>query len=261
MIRQGKSMNLALALLVSASAGTLAIAAPASAQEQANFERYNNSGYTYCDAKLIGAAFGEDPWQGKLIIGQKIANGIGSNIPFMLDQSRQQGNACDWSDLPHSFDDAVALGNYWGVDTSQAKAKAASFYTGGQAGAVTDALRYGRSTGRVENKTAALDMFFASGFSYCDAKLVGAYFGQSPYEGKMFIGNKIKAGLIENIPWYLDRSRESKVGCDWSDLPYDYSDAERLSRMWNKSIDQTKSAVTQLVMAGRGDVVNASLGR
>jgi hypothetical protein len=44
-------------------------------------------------------------------------------------------------------------------------------------------------------------------------------------------------------------------------VPYDYSDAERLAGMWNKNIEDTKTAIAQLVTAGRADVVDASLGR
>lgn len=261
MATKRKSFRMALALLMSASAGTLAIATPATAQEMQNFQRFADSGYTYCDAKLIGAMYGEDPWQGKLTIGQKIANGIGSNIPLMLRQSRGQGNRCEWADLPHSYADAEALGDYWGVDTSQAKAKAASFYTNGQSGAVTDALRYGGPAGQADTDDAALMTFGSSGFTYCDAKMIGAYFNQDPYRGKVFIGNKIKAGLIENVPWYLDRSRDGGNKCDWGEVAYSYDDATRLASLWGKDVAQTKAAVANLVTMGRSDIVDASLGR
>lgn len=259
MSRKAKPMKMALALLLSASAGTLAIASPATAQEMENFQRFANSGYTYCDAKLMGAIYGQDPYEGKVIIGAKIANGIGSNIPLMLRQSRGAGNACDWSDLPHSYEDAERLGQYWGVDTAQAKIKAADFYTKGQAGMVTDALRYGGP--ELNTEQGAIEAFGRSGFTYCDAKLIGAYFNETPWDGKIFIGNKINYGLIENIPWYLDRSREGGNSCEWGELPYDYSDAERLAGMWNKNIADTKIAIAQLVSAGRSDVVDAGLGR
>lgn len=260
MTTKTKSMKMALALLISASAGTLAIATPATAQEMQNFQRYANSGYTYCDAKLMGAIYGQDPYQGKLIIGQKIANGIGSNIPLMLSDSRARGNRCEWSDLPHSYADAEALGNYWGVSPGQAKVKAASYYTGGQSAVVIDALNYGGGNQQNEDE-AALISFGNSGFSYCDAKLIGQYFNQSAYEGKIFIGNKIQFGLIENVPWYLARSRDDGNTCDWSDVPYNYDDAARLAGMWNKNIGQAKAAIAELVTNGRSDVVDASLGR
>ena len=253
------NLKYALALLISASAGSLAVATPATAQDMANFQRYADSGYTYCDAKLMGAIYGEDPYQGKLIIGQKIANGIGSNIPLMLRDSRNRGNRCEWVDVPHSYDDAVALGNYWGVSTSQAKAKAATFYTNGQSGAVTDALRYGGGE-QAENE-AAIQRFGFSGFTYCDAKMIGAYFQQSAYEGKIFIGRKIGVGLIDNIPWYLQRAREGGNKCQWGEGPYGYDDAVKLARMWNKDVAATKTTIANMVTLGRSDVIDASLGR
>ena len=259
MIRNTKSMKLALALLVGVSAGTFAIATPASAQEMDNFQRYASSGYTYCDAKLMGAIYGRDAYQGKLLIGQKIANGIGSNIPLMLRNSRSYGNSCEWSDTGLSYEDAQALSQYWGVSTPQAKVKAAAFYTGGNAGVVSDALRYGDFSPQDETQKNFL-AYDRSGFGYCDAKMIGAYFEEGAYEGKIFIGDKIRRGLIDNIPWYLDRAREGGAECEWSDTPYDYDDAERLAGMWNKSVADTKVAVAKLVTLGRSDVVDTSLG-
>lgn len=254
-----RSMRMALALMLSASAGALTIATPAVAQSQGDFTRYANSGYNYCDAKLIGAIYNQDAYQGKILIGTKIRNGIGSNIPLMLNESRSKGNRCDWRDVPHSYEDAVKLGDYWGVGTSGAKAKVASFYTNGQAGAVTDALR--RFDSERANNDAAITRFFASGFNYCDAKMVGAYLGGTAYQGKILIGNKIGSGLIENVPWYIDQARSNGSKCTWGEVNYDYDDAERLAQMWSKSVGATKTAIANLVTMGRSDVIDGSLGR
>lgn len=258
-----KTAKFALALLFSASTGTIAVTAPAVAMAQDdNFTRYAQSGYNYCDAKMMGAIYGEDAYQGKLLIGQKIANGIGSNIPFMLNQSRSQGNSCGWQDLPYTYADAEKLGNYWGVDTYEAKLKAARFYTNGEAGVVESALGGGIPDHASEDfEQDAIEAFGRSGFTYCDAKIIGALWGNDPLDGKITIGSKIINGLISDIPYFLDQSRDQGNWCEWSDTIYVYEDAQRLSQMWNMDVASAKLAVAKLVSRGRSDVVNGSLGR
>ncbi|MEP0191652.1 MAG: hypothetical protein ABJP70_13620 [Erythrobacter sp.] len=249
------------ALMLSASAGSMVAATPALAQisEDQKFQLFANSDYNYCDARLVGKYFNRDTYEGKLLIGVKIHNGIGNNIPLILNESRMAGNTCRWQDVPHSYDDAVALGNYWGVEPHQAKAKAAGFYTSGQSGVVTGALANANSV--LVRERGALAAYGRSGFSYCDAKLVGANFGETPYEGKVFIGNKVENGLIETVTDYLEQSRDRGNKCRWGEVPYDYDDAETLAGAWNMSIPNAKTTIARFVTLGRGDIVDTSLGR
>ncbi len=250
------------ALMLSASAGSMVAATPALAQEISETDRFNlyaESSYNYCDATMVGKYFNTDPYEGKLLIGVKIHNGIGTNIPWILNESRTAGNTCGWQDLPHSYDDAVTLGTYWGVEPYQAKAKAASFYTSGQSGVVTGALANAQSV--MVRERGALAAYGRAGFTYCDAKLIGENFGETPYQGKIFIGNKIEFGLIETITDYLDQSRAAGNKCRWGEVPYDYDDAEALAGAWNMAIPSAKTAIARFVTQGRGDIVDASLGR
>lgn len=260
--KSGKSMKMALALMFTASAGAFVAASPAVAQTQnetAYFTAYAGSGYNYCDAKIMGAFYGFDPYRGKLEIGAKIVNGISDNIKNILSSSRARGKSCSWNDLPHSYEDAVALAGVWGVDPGQAKTKAAAFYTNGQSGYVNDMLRYGGT--EQSDRNVAFDRFFASGFTYCDAKLIGDLLGETATEGKIFIGQKIGFGLIDNIPDYLNNSRSGGNKCRWGEVPYDYDDAAKLAAIWSMDIGGAKTAIANMVTAGRSDVVDASLGR
>lgn len=249
------------ALMLSASTGSMVAATPALAQltETGKFQIYANSGYNYCDARLVGKFFNTDTWQGKLLIGEKINNGIDDNISWVLNQSRMAGNTCRWQDVPHSYDDAVTLGNYWGVEPYQAKVKAAAYYTSGRSSVVTGTLADINSVTLRER--GALAAFGRSGFTYCDAKLIGANFGESAYEGKVLIGSKIEVGLIENVTDYLEQSRAAGNKCRWGEVPYDYDDAEVLASAWNMTIPTAKTAIARFVTLGRGDIVDAGLGR
>lgn len=224
------------------------------------FENYANSNYTYCDAKLIGAFYQKGADYGKTVIGAKIANGIEQNLPPILSSSRIAGNRCEWIDIPHSYADAEQLGSYWGIATSSAKVKAASFYTEGKAGVITGILAsQGQNTGWGTSEDAAFASYARSGFSYCDAKLIGDLWGWDPYRGKLEIGNKVKAGLIENIPGMLASSRNQGNQCDWSELGYSYNDAEKMGRAWNISTNNAKSVAERLSNEGRTEVIAAAL--
>jgi hypothetical protein len=111
------------------------------------FNIYFSSRYDFCDAKLVGALWGADAGEGKLIIADKIRNGIGNNIDLILDESRGNGHRCDWTDAGYSYEDAEALAAYWQMDTPyQAKLRIADLLTQGYGHWVqTDLERLGRS--------------------------------------------------------------------------------------------------------------------
>jgi hypothetical protein len=77
------------------------------------------------------------------VIGQKILNGIGGNLPVVLNESRSYGNACDWEDTGLSYSDALVLAETWGFsDPYEAKLKAADLFTYGREQQVRNGLGY-----------------------------------------------------------------------------------------------------------------------
>ncbi len=134
---------IALALFVSTALSSGVAIQPAAAQsaDQAR-EAFFGSGYTYCDAKLVGALWGMDPDQGKAEIGYKVLGGFTANLRQILDDSRANGNYCDWSDTGLSYSDAEQLAQVWGLSTWQAKLKAADHFTQGRSYMVNNALGY-----------------------------------------------------------------------------------------------------------------------
>jgi hypothetical protein len=131
---------------VSSSLTFVSIAEPAQAESYR--DTYASSGYTYCDAKLIGDLWGISVDAAKVQIGQKIRNGIGGNIPSVLRLSRQAGNECSWEDTGYSYEDAEALAQLWATDTPyDAKLKVARYMTNGQRAIVERALRAANEQG------------------------------------------------------------------------------------------------------------------
>lgn len=129
------------ALLITSSLTLVALSAPAAASD---LDRFFDSGYTYCDAKLIANLWGIGIDRAKAQIGMKIRTGIGGNIPSVLRLSRQSGYSCTWEDTALSYEDAQQLAEVWGFrDPYRAKLKAARYYTRGQSSIVQGALGNG----------------------------------------------------------------------------------------------------------------------
>lgn len=132
------------AFALSAVISVAAAISPAQAQSgNRAIDAFANSRYTYCDAKLIGALMGTSIYRGKVTIGQKILNGIGSNMPVVLAESRANGNRCEWEDTGFTYEDAEVLADIWGLSTPyQAKLKVARYATNGQTRIVNRALGF-----------------------------------------------------------------------------------------------------------------------
>lgn len=253
-----RGLRVALALMLTTSAAGIVAYQPVVAQTENDYLRaFGASDYTYCDAKLLGALWGMTPYEGKIEIGTKIVGGYDDNVPTILELSRDRGHGCEWADTGLAYRDAETLAGVWGIETWDAKARAARMYTMGNAAEV--ALLLHRDTGQDEEQSA-LDRFWASGYGYCDAKLIGELYGTDPYRGKIEIGNKIANGLIANIPLVLNESRERGARCDWSELPYGYTDAQTLAAAWGMDVAQAKAAAGELATWGRVDVIAAALG-
>ena len=136
--------RLSAALLMSSAIGLVMFGQPAQAMpQQREYDAFFASRYNYCDAKLVGALYGQDVEGGKVIIGQKILNGIGTNVPVVLRESRSYGNTCEWEDTGLSYSDAQILARTWGFsDPYEAKLKAADLFTNGREQQVRNGLGY-----------------------------------------------------------------------------------------------------------------------
>ena len=139
-----RARRLSAALLMSSAMAMVMFGQPAQAEpQQRAYDAFFSSRYNYCDAKLVGALYGQDADGGKVTIGQKILNGIGTNVPVVLRESRDYGNVCDWEDTGLEYSDALVLAQTWGFDDPyDAKLKAADLFTHGREQQVRNGLGY-----------------------------------------------------------------------------------------------------------------------
>lgn len=256
--------RLALALLFSASVGTLVIAAPPEAAAQsiddsAALDLFANSSYNYCDAKLVGAAFiqGGTPYTGKLAIGRKISYGQPNWIEGLLTDARNSGVSCEWIEVSHSYEDAQTLGDLWGVSTWEAKSKIAGYYTQGQSDIVDSALAQNQSA---PSDTVFYNKYADSSYNYCDAKLVGSAFGGvSPYDGKLAIGQKLYNGAGNLVEGLLNDARQAGTQCEFRDVGHSYEDAQTLGNLWGVSTWDAKTKIAGYYTNGQSSIVESAL--
>lgn len=138
---QGRSAEVLAALSQSQTGGL-------SPEDESAIEAFLNSAYTYCDAKLVGAAWSQDITGAKASIGYKVLNGYTDQLEGIFAEGRQI-TTCDFVDTQLSYEDAEKLAGIWGVDVGRAKDKAAQYYTNGQSAIVLGAL------GQTTNATPA----------------------------------------------------------------------------------------------------------
>jgi len=142
---------LAGVLLVSSSLSSAATMLPQIAyasnnsQEDQWFQAYANSQYTYCDAKMVAALWGEDAYRGKIEMGAKILGGHGYLIEERFADSRQRGNACNFDETDFTYDDAQNLSATWAsnggsLSVWDAKTKIAAFVTAGQGSQIREQM-------------------------------------------------------------------------------------------------------------------------
>ena len=105
------------------------VAFTGSAQAQSHSQQvFANSDYGYCDAKKVASVWNVGIGQAKAVIGDKII----VNITHLIDAdiASTAGRVyCSWEDLQMSYNDAVALGNFWGRQPHEAKTKASNMAT------------------------------------------------------------------------------------------------------------------------------------
>jgi hypothetical protein len=248
----------AAALLVTTSL-TMAGAALASAQPAKDpVDVFFDSGFTYCDAKLVAALWRMDPLQAKAELGQKV---IRLGVPAaqgVVAAARNSGTRCDWIDVPHSYEDAERLAAYWGLpDPAAAKVKVADLYTKGMSAQVMAALAAAPAPAQSADPYEA---FFNAGYTYCDAKLVAALWRTEIDTAKSAIGRKVVEGNQALIPPLLTEAR-GVAQCEWADLPYTYDDAVALGRVWGVPADRAKVKAAGYYTAGQSQTVEAALGR
>ena len=123
--------------------------------------------------------------------------------------------------------------------------------------------------------------YTASSYDYWDAKLIGMYFQQSPYESKLWIGNKFLFmpyyEAVNTINEVLGSARNQYLMTTRFNNPstlklynhgFAYNDAVLLAKFWNNGrrvtpyqIMQSKYRIDQTLARGNDEYINRTLER
>lgn len=247
------------AALLFSSALTLASAARAEAPVDP-VGAFLSSQYTYCDAKLVAGIWSVSIDEAKAGIGRKIVSGDTDNVEMILRDARNARLECTWADVPHSYEDAERFARLWSLDSvEEAKAKIAYLYTQGASATVVSVLAEEDSAAATPVDDAALEAFFTSDYTYCDARLIGALWRIDITQAKAEIGQKILNGYAENLPAILNEARAT-ASCDFADTGLGYEDAEKLAAVWGVPVGEAKAKAAAFYTAGRSALVKEALG-
>ncbi|WP_380159231.1 hypothetical protein [Kineococcus sp. R86509] len=102
----------------------------------------------------------------------------------------------------YTYDDAVVLGAQWSQDPWEAKVTGGEKLTAGEtlpiAPGSSPTAPSDPGTGVGDDESAAVDAFFAAGYTYDDAVALGTVWNVDPWEAKVTGGGKLLAG--ETLP-------------------------------------------------------------
>ena len=106
-------------------------------------------------------------------------------------------------------------------------------------------------------------------YTYCDAKLLSAYWGSTPWDAKVRAGNKAIANEYTILDDYLSSARnyaiEHNVRCTWDDAnnpDYSYDDASKLAEYWGKATPwDAKLKIGRMLQDGDNKLVIEALNR
>jgi len=114
------------------------------------------------------------------------------------------------------------------------------------------------------NQTA-LDAFWEGQYTYCDAKVLASYWGQSIFETKARAGEKLLRGELGVVKDQLSlaRNQAQKKGeptCSFHEEGYTYDDAELLAQSWGKPTPwDAKLKINRLLMNGQNATIQQTL--
>lgn len=262
-------MRLPSLLVVLALVGfTLSGAARAGTNEE--FAAFANSNYDYCDAKLLGAYWGQSIDEAKARIGRKIGWHDEDILNGMLKDAltrAQTNNApkCEYYEAGYTYEDAEALSALWGVDIIEAKLTMQRKIMWGGEEVLKSQLATARASASSggDGDDAAARRFFDSAYCYCDARVLSTLWGGSVWDAKVTMGRKIGWGNQSILDSELVRARQAAVGrgetCEFMETNYTYDDAVALGSFWQVPVSDAKARIGKMTINGKQKQLSAAL--
>lgn len=213
-------------------------------ERMASVAAFQASDYRYGDAVVLSDYWAvESTYQAKVKAGALLLDGY--ELPF--DSRAAAHDAYTASDL--TWADSVALGEYWGIESSyEVRIKAGFWLLDGY-----DPLEIFAAP---TSEQLAIDTFFGVGYDYDDAVALADYWGlEFPYDAKIKAGLELKAGA--ELPPVAQPSVAEDFTLEGLQLDaffnagYDYADAVALADFWGEADTyEAKLKAGALIKAG-----------
>ncbi len=243
---------------------------------------FYNNGFSFCDAQVlawyIGASHGVEeptPYEAKLRFGGKLANGMDPSQLDKLylsparDAAKLNGVVvCDYYASEFNYGNAEVLAQYWGVSVDEAKILIGEVLTWDGADEVYEILKVADNQHYVRESDqtfTALDVFWSSPLTSCDAELVASFWGMDFYDTKVALGQKVMMGMQRSdieasvLASARENARSTGQSCEFwgSDLSLD--EVEQLSCFFGLGLGETKTKIAGYAFEGRVSELRALL--
>jgi hypothetical protein len=254
-------------------------AAQAETRDQA-FNAFAASGYSYCDAVVLASRWNQQPLDVKVTIGRKIDSGGAAVVKSELAAARaaamkDPSKGCRFWDAGFQYSDAEKLAKIWktSVDSAKTMVEQKLLTDGGEGrlhallAQAPVATKPAPAKPPQPSQNQDMTAFFASSYTYCDAKVLSSHWASSVDDAKALIGRKIGWGNADIVKSELQSARaeaqkDPKRACTFWDAGFQYSDAEKLAKIWKTSVDAAKATVQQKILTDGGENrVRALLGQ
>lgn len=240
--------------------------------EEEAFKRFADSPYTYCDAKLLSAYWGADISDAKARIGRSLEDDkLATEMTTARDQAFETGNVCDFFDTGYVYEDADAMAMYWGMSLDQAKSEIGLMATAGESHKLAELVAaahdmrmgdVGRTGVFSDADPEFISVWEESNYNYCDAYVLGYFWGTDAWEAKGAIGFKIANGLEGQLTEVMLEARTQAVSnqklCAYN-WEFSFDDAELLAAHWGTDVTSAKVRMENKLTLGEKDSLVGSI--
>ncbi|MEZ4384811.1 MAG: hypothetical protein R3A79_26005 [Nannocystaceae bacterium] len=228
---------------------------------------------TYCDAVVLAQHWRTTPGEAKakagaLLVGDRpqLDDALRSARAAVRDPSA----LCPFHESDYSYEDAVALAEYWECGVIEAKARVERKLAWGDGDVVKESLAEARGAdhreegGRAGDDDAMLDLFWGARYTACDAEVMASHWEMDVMDAKVFAGQKIDAGNRSVVDDRLRAARSALYPrrdalCPFHTSGYAYADAELLAAVWETDVGEAKARVTHKLFWGDSAVIDEAL--
>jgi hypothetical protein len=234
------------------------------ADDPAHANRFFAAGWRYCDAVVLSGIWGDDAWDAKVRVGRKLAAGDDTGVRSAVEQARAaaregRGRTCAFTETGYAYADAQLLAKAWGSDVSEAKGRVESKVLWGNYDLIDELITGARADTPATEQgpdARAMQAFFDSEtVDYCHAKMLSGAWSSTVSQAKVILGHKVMGGYTDLLGQALGEAREHARAnpasrCTWTDTGFGYTDAARIAELWDMSVSEAKTALTEKYLHG-----------